>query len=384
MARLPGPLGAVLAVPSTLIITNDFPPRVGGIESFVSELCRLLDHDVVVYASGSAGAAASDHDRPFPIIRDGPLLLPTPRVAARATALLREFGSTRVIFGAAAPLGLLAPSLRRAGAQQILGLTHGHETWWAQVPAARRLLRRIGDSCDHLTTISGYTERRIASGLSPSARARLLRLAPPVDVQRFRPPARPGIRSAGRCIAVARLIPQKGVEALLQAWRTVLDRSRSGARRELVIVGDGPLRPRLERTIQRLKLSASIRLLGALPSSGVISELQQASVFALPVRTRLAGLNPEGLGLAALEAAACGLPVIVGDSGGAPETVREGETGFVVPSGDHALLAERLILLLDNPALAQDMGARGRRYVAAHFSTAVARARLGEALSIAP
>ena len=384
MARLPGPLGAILAVPSTLIITNDFPPRVCGIESFVSELCRLLDHDVVVYASGSAGAAASDHDRPFPIIRDGPLLLPTPRVAARATALLREFGSTRVIFGAAAPLGLLAPSLRRAGAQQILGLTHGHETWWAQVPAARRLLRRIGDSCDHLTTISGYTERRIASGLSPSARARLLRLAPPVDVQRFRPPARPDIRSAGRCIAVARLIPQKGVEALLQAWRTVLDRSRSGARRELVIVGDGPLRPRLERTIQRLKLSASIRLLGALPSSGVISELQQASVFALPVRTRLAGLNPEGLGLAALEAAACGLPVIVGDSGGAPETVREGETGFVVPSGDHALLAERLILLLDNPALAQDMGARGRRYVAAHFSAAVARARLGEALSIAP
>jgi phosphatidylinositol alpha-1,6-mannosyltransferase len=371
-------------VPSTLIITNDFPPRVGGIESFVSELCRLLDHDVVVYASGSAGAAASDHDRPFPVIRDGPLLLPTPRVAARATALLREFGSTRVIFGAAAPLGLLAPSLRRAGAQQILGLTHGHETWWAQVPAARRLLRRIGDSCDHLTTISGYTERRIASGLSPSARARLLRLAPPVDVQRFRPPARADIRSAGRCIAVARLIPQKGVEALLQAWRTVLDRSRSGARRELVIVGDGPLRPRLERTIQRLKLPASTRLVGALPSSGVISELQQASVFALPVRTRLAGLNPEGLGLAALEAAACGLPVIVGDSGGAPETVREGETGFVVPSGDHARLAERLILLLDNPALAQDMGARGRRYVAAHFSTAVARARLGEALSIAP
>ena len=384
MARLPGPLGAVLAVPSTLIITNDFPPRVGGIESFVSELCRLLDHDVVVYASGSAGAAASDHDRPFPIIRDGPLLLPTPRVAARATALLREFGSTRVIFGAAAPLGLLAPSLRRAGAQQILGLTHGHETWWAQVPAARRLLRRIGDSCDHLTTISGYTERRIASGLSPSARARLLRLAPPVDVRRFRPPARPDVRSAGRCIAVARLIPQKGVEALLQAWRTVLDRTRSGARRELVIVGDGPLRPRLERTIQRLKLPASTRLVGALPSSGVISELQQASVFALPVRTRLAGLNPEGLGLAALEAAACGLPVIVGDSGGAPETVREGETGFVVPSGDHALLAERLMLLLDNPALAQDMGARGRRYVAAHFSAAVARARLGEALSIAP
>ena len=82
--------------------------------------------------------------------------------------------------------------------------------------------------------------------------------------------------------------------------------------------------------------------------------------------------------MAALEAAACGLPVIVGDSGGAPETVREGETGFVVPSGDHALLADRLMLLLDNPSLVQEMGARGRQYVNAQFSTEVARTRLRE------
>ena len=157
-------------MPSTLIITNDFPPRIGGIESFVSEVCELLDHDVVVYTSGPAGAAASDRGRPFSVVRDGPMLLPTPRVAARARALLRHAGATRVIFGAAAPLGLLAPSLRGAGAHRILGLTHGHETWWARVPAARRLLRWIGDSCDHLTTISGFTERRIASALSSGAR----------------------------------------------------------------------------------------------------------------------------------------------------------------------------------------------------------------------
>ena len=137
---------------------------------------------------GQTGAAASDRDRPFPVIRDGPLLLPTPRIAARAADLLGEFGATRVIFGAAAPLGLLAPALRRAGARRIVGLTHGHETWWARLPAARQLLRRIGESCDHLTTISGYTERLIASALSPSARGRLLRLAPPVDTGRFRPP----------------------------------------------------------------------------------------------------------------------------------------------------------------------------------------------------
>jgi phosphatidyl-myo-inositol dimannoside synthase len=370
-------------VPSTLIITNDFPPLVGGIESFVREVCELLDHDVVVYASGPAGAATSDRERPFPVLREGPLLLPSPRVAARAAALLRAVGATRVIFGAAAPLGLLAPSLRRAGARRILGLTHGHETWWARVPVARRVLRRIGDSCDHLTTISGYTERRIARALSPSARRRLLRLPPPVDIERFRPLEGAAEHSVVRCIAVARLIPQKGVSTLLRAWRTVIDRAAEiGAARELIIVGDGPLRALLERTVHDLELSDCVRIIGALPRAGVIGQLQKASVFALPVRTRWAGLNPEGLGLAALEAAACGLPIIIGDSGGAPETVAHGDTGFVVPSRDHRQLADRISLLLDNPGMAQEMGARGRRYVCAQFSTESARATLRQALDL--
>lgn len=370
-------------MPSTLIITNDFPPRVGGIESFVSDVCELLDHDVVVYASGPPGAVASDRARPYSVVRDGPLLLPTPRVAARATALLGAVGATRVIFGAAAPLGLLAPSLRRAGARRILGLTHGHETWWARVPAASRLLHRIGDGCDHLTTISHYTERHIASALSQSARRRLLRLPPPVDIERFRPLEGAVVHGVPRCITVARLIPRKGVSTLLRAWRTVIDRAAgSGVARELVIVGDGPLRARLERTIHDLDLSHCARITGFLPRADVIHQLQQASVFALPVRTQLAGLNPEGLGLASLEAAACGLPVIVGDSGGAPETVRDGDTGFVVPSGDHRRLADQLSLLLDNPRLAQEMGARGRRYVCAQFSTESARAKLREALGV--
>jgi phosphatidylinositol alpha-1,6-mannosyltransferase len=370
-------------MPPTLIITNDFPPRIGGIESFVSDVCTLLDYDVVVYASGSSGAAASDDHRPFPVVRDRPLLLPTPRVAGRAAELLRGFGATRVIFGAAAPLGLLAPSLRRAGACRILGLTHGHEIWWARLPAARQLLRRIGDSCDHLSTISDFTERRIASALSVGARQRVLRLPPPVDLACFRPPQTEAARCPGRCIAVARLIPQKGLFTLLRAWRTVVDRAAaSGAVRELVVVGAGPLRKRLERTIRDLELTDSVRLTGALSRADVIDQLQQAAVFALPVRTRLAGLNPEGLGLAAIEAAACGLPVIVGKSGGAPETVRDGETGFVVSPDDHQLLAERISRLLDNPRLAQQMGGRGRCHVTAHFSSESARARLRDALEL--
>ena len=383
MAGLSCPARKLLIVPPTLIITNDFPPRIGGIESFVSEICTLLNYDVVVYASGSPGAAASDRDRGFPVIRDGPLLLPTPRVAARAVGLLRTCGATRVIFGAAAPLGLLGPSLRRAGASRILGLTHGHETWWALVPVARSMLRRIGDGCDHLTTISTYTERRIARALSPSARRRLLRLSPPVDTERFKPSEAKMSSDGARCVTVARLIPQKGIDTLLRAWRAVMDSpAAGGGPRELIVIGDGPLRTRVERTIHQLGLSGSIHLLGALPRAKVITYLQQSDVFALPVRSRLGGLNPEGLGLAALEAAACGLPVVVGESGGAPETIRDGDTGFVVPSHDHQMLAEKISLLLDNPSLARDMGARGRRFVTARFSTAVAGAQLRNALGL--
>ena len=171
----------------TLIISNDFPPRIGGIESFVSDLCGLLDNDVVVYASGPAGAEQTDGGRGYPVVRDGSLLLPTPRVAARAAELLHRYRATRVVFGAAAPLGLLAPGLRTAGADRLIGLTHGHEIWWATVPGARRLLRRIGDGCDHLTAVSAFTQDRIAAALSPAARHRMLRLPPPVDVGLFRP-----------------------------------------------------------------------------------------------------------------------------------------------------------------------------------------------------
>ena len=316
-------------MPTTLVITNDFPPRIGGIESFVDDICTLLDADVAVYASGPPGAAEADPRRGFPVVRAGSLLLPTPRTAARAVDLLDRFGATRVIFGAAAPLGLLAPALRRAGAQRIIGLTHGHEAWWSAVPGARRLLRRIGDGCDHLTAISGYTERRIARALSAigpradaAAAAAGRRGAVPAGCAR---PCRP------RCVAVGRFVAQKGFSSLLRAWRLILDRRPDGdPPLELILIGDGPQRTRLESMIDRLGLRDTVTLTGAIPRAAVISELQRATVFALPVRTRLAGLNPEGLGLAALEAAACGLPVIIGDSGGTAETVRDGETGYLL------------------------------------------------------
>ena len=367
---------------TTLVVTNDFPPRIGGIESFVADLCRLLDFDVIVFTSSAPGAADHDADLPFAVVRVPGPLLPTRRVGRQATEILRGSGATRVLFGAAAPLALLTPTLRTAGAERVVALTHGHETWWAAVPGPRRLLRRIGDSVDHVTAISAFTAARIAPALTAEARGRMVRLPPPVDPTAFRPaPARP-VGGPPCCVSVCRLVAQKGGDRLLRAWRLVLTDWPASDPPRLVVVGDGPQRSRLHSLAARLRLGESVSFRGPLTRPAVAAELQQADVFALPVRTRLAGLNPEGLGLAALEAAASGLPVIVGNSGGAAETVRDGTTGFVVDADDPDEIADRMSRLLQDPARARRMGTAGRAFVQERYGSAAARATLRTALAL--
>ena len=363
------------------MVSNDFPPRIGGIESFVSDLCELLDRDVVVLTSGPPGAAVTDMHRGYPVVRRGGLLLPTPAVAQEAARLLRSSRADRVLFGSAAPLGLLAPSLRRAGARQLVGLTHGHEVWWSRVPAARSLLHRVGDGCDHLTTISDFTTVAVASVLSPSARERLLRMPPPVDLSRFSPGPTPV--GPARCVAVGRFVRQKGFDTLLRAWRLVLDQWPSTTPGpELVLVGDGPQRARLTAVAAALRLGDSVSMTGALPRHAVLAELRRARVFALPVRSRWQGLYAEGLGLAAVEAAACGLPVVVGRSGGAPETVQDGRTGVVVAPDDPPAVADAVRTLLLDPGRAAALGAAGRAYVGARFGAGAVRTTLRAALAL--
>ena len=352
-------------------------------------MCELLARDVVVLASGPPGASTSDRDRGYPVVRAGALLLPTPATARLAGQLLREHRASRVVFGAATPLGLLAPALRRAGAGRVVGLTHGHEVWWAQVPGTRALLRRVGDRCDHLTTISDFTTARIGPALSTAGRARLLRLAPPVDLDRFtplgHPSGRPDAASGPRCVAVGRFVAQKGLDTLVAAWAVVLAGWPAALPPPgLVLVGDGPQRDRLDAQVRAAGLAPHIRFTGALPRPAVVAELQQAQVFALPVRRRLAGLYAEGLGLAAVEAAACGLPVVVGRSGGAPETVVDGVTGAAVPPEDPAALAAALRPLLLDPDRARAMGAAGRDHVRARFGREQAGATLRRALDLDP
>lgn len=172
-----------------LVVTNDFPTRRGGIESFVLALCQgLPPNEVVVYTASMPGDAEYDAGLPFPVYRDpASLLLPTPAVAHRVTGVMRRHGCDRVLFGASAPLGLLAPALRRAGARRLVALTHGHEVWWARVPGTRQVLRRVGDNVDVMTYVSEWCRDHIAPALSPAARERMVRLSPGVDDSRFFP-----------------------------------------------------------------------------------------------------------------------------------------------------------------------------------------------------
>ena len=373
---------------TVLVVTNDFPPHIGGIESFVAQACGFLDDNVAVLTSTAPGSAAWDAAAGYPIERLPGPLLPTSAVGRAAVDLLRRSGADRVLFGAAAPLALLAPVLRAAGAERIVALTHGHETWWATLPGSRALLRRIGDQVDVLTTISDYVSVRVAAALSPAGRAKLVRLPPPVDLAVFAPAAAAvGERETTRqrdqvrrVISVGRMVQRKGFDTLLRAWSLLPSMlgERSGSY-ELVLVGDGPQRRRLARLATRTG-QRNIRFAGALNRVGVRAELQRSDVFAFPVRTRLGGLDPEGLGLAPLEAAACELPVVVGGAGGAPETVRHGRTGYVVDPDDPYELAGRLSQLLADPDHAHALGVAGRVFVGERYGSEQARRTLRSAL----
>ncbi|MER8033922.1 glycosyltransferase family 4 protein [Streptomyces hydrogenans] len=377
----------------TLIVTNDFPPRPGGIQAFLHNMALRLDPDrLVVYAStwkrGREGAEATalfDAEQPFTVVRDRTtMLLPTPRVTARATALLREHGCESVWFGAAAPLGLMAPALRRAGAKRLVATTHGHEAGWAQLPAARQLLRRIGEGTDTITYLGEYTRTRIASALTPAAAGRMVQLPPGVDEKTFHPDsggdevrARLDLTDRPVVVCVSRLVPRKGQDTLIRALPRILRRVPDAV---LLIVGGGPYEKDLRRLAAETGVAASVRFTGAVPWSELPAHYGAGDVFAMPCRTRRGGLDVEGLGIVYLEASATGLPVVAGDSGGAPDAVLDGETGWVVRGESAEDTADRVTTLLLDPELRARMGERGRAWVEEKWRWDLLAERLRELL----
>jgi phosphatidyl-myo-inositol dimannoside synthase len=378
-------------VSRVLLVTNDFPPRPGGIQSYLGEfVARLVaagSHSLTVYAPHWKGADAYDEAAGaagYRVVRHpGTLMLPGPAVDARMRRLIADLGIDTVWFGAAAPLALLAQRARGAGAKRVVASTHGHEVGWSMLPVARSVLRRIGDDTDVVTFVSRYTRSRFAPAFGP--RARLEYLPPGVDTERFRPDpaARAELRERYRLgerptvVCLSRLVPRKGQDTLIKALPSVRQRVDGAA---LVIVGGGPYLDSLRRLARDCGVADHVTFTGGVPAAELPRHHALADVFAMPCRTRGAGMDVEGLGIVFLEASASGVPVIAGESGGAPETVQHNKTGLVIDGHSGRKVADAMTELLIHRDRAAAMGAAGREWVMNHWRWDTLAARLADLL----
>ena len=367
-----------------LFVTNDFPPKVGGIQTMLWELWRRLDPaSFVVLTTAHPEADAWDANQPYRIVRtQRKVLLPTRSLVRRIEDLAGEVEASHVVLDPALPLGLVGPRLSRPYAVVL----HGAEvTVPGRLPGTRALLRGVLRGADLVVAAGGYPlaeAERAAGGPLPS-----LLVPPGVDTDRFVPLAdadrraareRLGLPAEGRLVvSLSRLVPRKGMDVLIRAAARL-----APTRPDLCVAigGGGRDRARLARLIERT--GAPVRLLGRVPDADLPDLYGCADVYAMLCRNRWGGLEQEGFGIVFLEAAAAGVPQVAGDSGGAAEAVVDGETGLVVRSPrSAAAVATALGSLLDDPQERARLAGAGRRRAVAEFDYDVLAARLGQALA---
>jgi phosphatidylinositol alpha-1,6-mannosyltransferase len=373
VAHSAGNLWLELAVSSpVLFVTNDFGPRAGGIETFIIGLIeRRPFGQTIVYTSAQPNSEQYDAEwlaqYGVRVIRDrSKILLPTPRVAFHLKKIIRKEGITTAAFGAAAPLGLLSAGMKRAGVVRTVALTHGHEVWWAKVFPFNLLLRRIGSTVDVLTYLGEFTRSAISKGLTAKAQASMVKIAPGIDVDHFIPTNATALRNSlglsdkKVIVSVGRLVHRKGQDHLIEAMPEIL---KSIPQAHLLLVGEGPYREHLQTLVKKHNLEASVSFIGRIQYKDLPTYICVGDIFAMPSRSRLMGLEVEGLGIVYLEASSCGLPVLAGDSGGAPDALVQNETGLVVDGTDDQQIATAAIKLLTNIELSKKMGLAGRQWI---------------------
>lgn len=370
-----------------LLVTNDFPPKVGGIQSYLWELWRRLPLDppdrVTVLTTPYAGAAEFDRAQPFAVHRSkAPVLLPQPWLTQQVDRLAADVGAKLVVLDPALPLGLIGPFLKSPYAVVL----HGAEiTVPARLPGSRQALRRVVQGADLLIAAGDYPAadaRRLVGADGPP----IVNVPPGVDTDRFMPLSddekaaareRLGLPVDGPLVvSVSRLVPRKGMDVLIKA-AAELKTGHPGL--TVAIAGSGRDRARLERLAAETQ--APVTFLGRVPDDQLPQVYGCADVFAMLCRNRWGGLEQEGFGIVFMEAAACGVPQVAGDSGGAADAVADGETGLVVHyPQDHRAVADAIGRLLDNAALRTALGDAARRRAVDEFDYRVLAARLDAAL----
>ena len=362
-----------------LLVTNDFPPKVGGIQSYLWELWRRLPAEAVaVHSTPYAGAGEFDADQDFTVSRSRePVLLPTPMVSRRVGRLAEAHGAELVVWDPALPVGLVAPREDRPYAVVL----HGAEvTIPGRLPGTRQLLGRVLRGASLVICAGRYPEaeaQRAAGGPLPTV------VVPPgVDTSRFQPldaAERSSVRGelglpvdAPLVVSVSRLVPRKGMDTLIRAAARLRDRVPDVV---VAIAGSGRDRARLEGLVEAT--GAPVRLLGRVPDEILPGLYGAGDVFSMSCRNRWGGLEQEGFGIVFVEAAAAGVPSVAGDSGGSAEAVAHGETGLVVGRPeDPNEVGDALADLLEDDSRRLEMGRRARQRAEAEFSYDVLAARL--------
>lgn len=373
-----------------LLVTNDFPPTFGGIQSYLRDYCAELERRepgrlTVLASTQDAGAAAAyDATLPYPVVRwPHRILLPGPAEARRMAQLIRERDIDTVWFGSSTPFALLAGAARRAGARRVVASTHGHEVGWSMVPGGRAVLRHIGRSVDCLTYVSRYARGRFMGAFGPTVAWEPMPGG--VDATVFRPDPegrrtlreRYGVTDRKVVVCVSRLVPRKGQDTLVAAMPEILARVPDA---HLLIVGPGDYAETLRATASDLGVTDRVTVTGPVDAGELVAHYCAGDVFAMPVRTEGGGFSVEGLGIVFLESQACGVPTVAGDGGGAPESVRDGETGDVVDGTDTTAVAVTVADLLTDPERAARYARRGREYVEQAWNWGILGAQLSAVL----
>ncbi len=361
-----------MEVPRTLLVTNDYPPRVGGIQRTLEALVRELPAErVSVFCPNWDGAEAFDAVAPYRVERQPERSLwPTPDVASRVEAVAADVGAEVVLFGATYPLALLGPGLARRGIPYV-SAAHGFEYWLSIAPGAHALMRRATSRAARVPVMcSAFIARVVRTAVPRGVPVSVM--YPGADTQMFRPDLpvedlleRHGLAGRPVVVCVSRLVARKGQDVLIRAMPEIGRRVPDAA---LLIVGGGPYRQTLEDMAAELAPGDSVVFTGQVSEEDLPRYYRAGNVFAMPCRSRLGGFEVEGWGNVFIEAAACGRPVVVGDSGGAREALVDGETGLLVNGADVPEVADAVACLLGDPARSEAMGRAGRERVEASYT----------------
>jgi phosphatidylinositol alpha-1,6-mannosyltransferase len=358
-------------VPKTLVVTNDYPPRVGGIQRTLEALVERFPADrVAVLCPAWEGAGDFDRAARYPVLRQPERFLwPTPDVGRRIRAAVADLGAEVVLFGATYPLATLGPSIAKRRTP-YLSAAHGFEYWLSIAPGAHALLRHATSRASRVPVMCSAFIGRVVRTAVPE-RVPVSVMYPGADVDAFHPDLpfedlreRHGLVDRPIVVCVSRLVPRKGQDALIRAMPRIRREVPDAA---LLIVGDGPARADLEAMAAEGP-DGTVVFAGQVSEEDLPRYYRAGDVFAMPCRTRRAGLEVEGWGNVFIEAAACARPVVVGDSGGARESLLDGTTGLLVDGRSVDAVADAVASLLGDPALAEAMGRAGRARVERHFT----------------